>query len=262
MHGSISRATIEMCLFVLAFQQNSEHPLIALANRDEFYARPTRAADWWPESSDILGGKDTQAGGTWLALHRNGRFATVTNFRDAKVARPGLLSRGHLVTDFLTSTLSPGNYLDQIDGDSYAGFNLLVGDRRSLAYLSNRGGGLRELEPGIYGLSNATLDTPWDKVIRSKAALADLTERNTVDETLLLDILRDQSRSPETEAESNHLPLETAHALTAPFITLPDYGTRCSSVVIQTKSGETRFLERRFDAGGIVSGESSYSFSV
>ena len=147
-------------------------------------------------------------------------------------------------------------------GDSYAGFNLLVGDRRSLAYLSNRGGGLRELEPGIYGLSNATLDTPWDKVIRSKAALADLIERNTVDETLLLDILSNQSRSPETEAESDHLPPATAYALTAPFVTLPDYGTRCSSVVIQTKSGETRFLERRFDAGGTVSGESSYAFSV
>ncbi len=249
-----------MCLVVLAFQQNTEYPLIVLGNRDEFYSRPARKAAWWSDRPNILGGRDLQAGGTWLALHRSGRFATVTNFRDAKMERPGLLSRGRLVTDFLQSTLAPIKYLEQIDTEAYAGFNLLVTDAQRIAYLSNRGGGMRELDAGIYGLSNATLDAPWDKVTRSKAALAALVERKALNETHLLELLSDREKGPVAEVRTDHLSFSKAHALTAPFITLPDYGTRCSTVVMQTSTGETRFVERRFDATGAIGGESRYSF--
>ena len=215
---------------------------------------------------DIVGGRDLQAGGTWLALHRNGRFATVTNFRDAKRERPGLRSRGHLVTEFLRGNLTPMAYLQGVSGYDYAGFNLLVADRGEVAYLSNRDGGLRELPAGIYGLSNAILDSPWDKVVRSKAALASVldsvTASDEVNETQLLRILDDRRTGPVDEVTSDRLSFSKAHALTAPFITLPDYGTRCSTIVLQRESGKTEFLERRFDAQGKASGESRFSFAT
>ncbi len=251
-----------MCLVVLAFKQSAEFPLIVLGNRDEFHSRPTRDANWWADMPDIVGGRDLQAGGTWLALHRNGRFATVTNFRDAKREHPGLRSRGHLVTEFLRGNLTPMSYLQGIRGDDYAGFNLLVADTDEVAYLSNRDGGLRELSAGIYGLSNAILDSPWDKVVRSKAALAAAIASGEVNETQLLRILDDRRTGPVDEVESDRLPFAKAHALTAPFITLPDYGTRCSTIVLQRESGETEFLERRFDAKGKASGESRFSFAT
>jgi len=251
-----------MCLVVLAYKQDPVYRLIVAGNRDEFHARPTRPAGWWPDKPDIIGGRDLHAGGTWLALHRNGRFATVTNYHDAKHEKARLRSRGHLVTDFVQSELTPANYLQQINGAAYAGFSLLVADSQSLAYLSNRGTGMLELPAGVYGLSNATLDTPWSKVERSKTALATMLGEGKVNETELLRILGDRRKAPLTEVSDDQLPFSTAHALTAPFITLPDYGTRCSTVVLVKSDGTVRFVERRFDATGAVTGESTFSFAV
>ncbi|MEJ2127347.1 MAG: NRDE family protein, partial [Woeseiaceae bacterium] len=193
-----------MCLVVLAFRAVEDAPLVVAANRDEFHARPTRDAGWWPDMPDVLAGRDLQAGGTWLGVHRSGRFATVTNYRDADAPRAGLESRGHLVTAFLCSGQSPLAFLRSIDVDAYAGFNLLLSDGDTLAYLSNRGGGLQELPPGIYGLSNATLDTPWEKVERSKQRLACLADEDKVNETELLRLLADRKLGPASEAESGH----------------------------------------------------------
>ena len=132
-----------MCLVVLAFQVSADHPVVLAANRDEFHARPSREAHWWPDAEDILAGRDLQAGGTWLGMHRSGRFATVTNYRDAEAQAEGVQSRGQLVVDFLAGDRAPIDYLHSIDGDAFAGFNLLVGDAESVGYLSNRGGGLQ-----------------------------------------------------------------------------------------------------------------------
>ena len=136
-----------MCLIVLAIGQHPEYPLVLAANRDEFHARPTADADWWDDRPDVLGGRDLQAGGTWLAVSRTGRLATVTNFRDAKLPHSGPRSRGHLVTDFLESHARPDDYLDSVDEDAYAGFNLIVADDDGVAYLSNREEGKRILSP-------------------------------------------------------------------------------------------------------------------
>lgn len=251
-----------MCLVVMAFGVDPEYPLIVAGNRDEFHARPTRDANWWPDKPDVLGGRDLQAGGAWLGLHRSGRFATVTNFRDADQPSARLRSRGELVTNFLDSRLSPADYLQTIDGEAYAGFNLLVADATRLAYLSNRGAGLRELQPGIYGLSNATLDTPWEKVERSKSALAELIATNATNETELMRLLDDRKKGPASEVKSDRLPFATAHAITAPFIVMPEYGTRCSTVVRARPDGSWTFLERRFDAVGKRRGESRYTVSA
>ena len=251
-----------MCLVVLAFNVHADAPLVVAANRDEFHARPTQDAGWWSDQPDVVGGRDLQAGGTWLGAHRNGRFATITNFRDAATSRGRLRSRGHLVTDFLHGERSPVEYLSTITPEDYAGFNLLVTDRSQLAYLSNRGGGLKELPAGIYGLSNATLDTPWEKVGRSKSLLGTLLEQGRANETHLLRLLGDMEKGPVDEVKSDRLPFSIAHAITAPFIVTPEYGTRCSTIVRVDHDGIWHFLERRFDSGGNTVGESLFSFSV
>ena len=249
-----------MCLIALSVGQHPDYPLILAANRDEFHARPTQEAHWWPDKPDVVGGRDLQAGGTWLAMHSNGRFAAVTNFRDAHREKAGLQSRGHLITGYLDSDASVIEYLQSIDGNAYAGFNLLVADRRSAGYLSNRGAGMRELPPGIYGLSNATLDDPWTKVTRTKARLAALLAENTVNESSLMRLLGDREKASADEVETNGLSFEMAHALTAPFIVHPVYGTRCSTVLTIDDAGRVSFLERRFDADGRQTGESKYAF--
>lgn len=250
-----------MCLILVAFQPEAATPLIVAGNRDEFHARPTQPADWWPDDGDLLGGRDLQAGGTWLAVHRSGRFAAVTNYRDAAASKRGKRSRGHLVSEFLQSDASPLTYIKSITGDDYTGFNLLVSDGRTLAYLSNRRDDFGELPPGIYGLSNATLDTPWEKVERSKAKLHELIETDAANETSLMRLLADRDKGPVSEARSDHLPFTAAHAITAPFIVMPEYGTRCSTVVLAERNGNWSLLERRFTADGSKSGESRYSFS-
>lgn len=251
-----------MCLLVLGWQQHPEFPLIIAGNRDEFHGRPTERARWWPDAPDIVGGRDLQAGGTWLALHRNGRFATVTNFRDAEQPSAKYRSRGHLVTEFLESTEAPADYLNAIDGAKYAGFNLLVSDGSRVAWLSNRGDGVQTLAPGIYGLSNALLDSPWHKVIRSKAALEQLIRHDKVNETELFRLLDDRIKASVNEIENKRLPFETAHAISAPFIVLPDYGTRSSSVALLGAAGGWQFHERRFDANGKKTGDSAFTIAA
>ena len=249
-----------MCLVVFGWRQHAEFPLVVAGNRDEFHARPTRKAHWWPDHPDILGGRDLQAAGSWLAVHRNGRFATVTNFRDAEPPLPKKRSRGHLVTDFLLGSDEPLAYLNAIDDSAYAGFNLLLGDSETLAWHSNHGDDARILAPGIYGLSNALLDSPWDKVVRSKTRLKRLLEEGKVNETQLLRLLDDRDKAPTSEINSDRLSFEKAHAISAPFIVLPDYGTRSSSAVLCGADGTWRFHERRFAADGRTSGDSSFTF--
>lgn len=249
-----------MCLVILAIRQSPQYPLIVAANRDEFHERATEGADWWPERTNVYGGRDRQAGGSWLLLHRKGRFATVTNYRDAQPPSSKFRSRGHLVTEFLESDQSPLEYLQQLDGAQYAGFNLIVGDGRRVAYYSNRGRVARELPPGIYGLSNALLDDPWFKVRRSKREIAALLKHDEVREADIFRVLFDRSRGPAEEVDSTRFDVAMGHAITAPFIVTPAYGTRSSTVVRVDRNGTWRMTEQRFDASGHADGESRVRF--
>jgi uncharacterized protein with NRDE domain len=251
-----------MCLLIVAVYSHPQWPLIVAANRDEFHARPTREAHWWPDHPDIVGGRDLQAGGTWLAMSRSGRFAAVTNFRDLQHETGALRSRGHLITDFLTCDRAPPGYLESIDPGRYAGFNLLVADRADAAYLSNRGAPMRALPAGVYGLSNATLDEPWNKVTRSRSRLEALIADDAVDESSLLHLLDDREKASAEEVETDDLAFSTAHALTAPFVVLPEYGTRSSTVLTLDIEGKVRFVERRFDERGRIKGESGFDFDL
>lgn len=251
-----------MCLVIIAHRVSTDFPLIVAGNRDEFHARPTQDAHWWPDRPDVLGGRDLQAAGTWLAVARNGRFATVTNYRDADQPQARLKSRGHLVTEFIIADMSPIDYASSIDGDRFAGFNLLVGDGDTLAYRCNRDDPARELAPGIYAVANATLDTPWPKVERTKAALRRLLDTGRINETELLRLLDDRERARVSEVRTGGLPFDKAHALTAPFVVMPDYGTRSSTVLTRDIDGDVRFTEKRFDAAGHSTGQSNFRFPV
>lgn len=253
-----------MCLIVFSWQTHPRYRLVLGANRDEFHARPAAPLQWWSDQPAVLAGRDLQAGGTWLALAKTGRFATVTNYREDLKAQSGLRSRGELVTRFITGDESPETFSERLDGANYAGVSLLSADRDSLAYVSNRGDPARSLAPGVYGLSNASLDTPWPKVLRSKARLTALLEGNDVDVTALFGMLDD--REPGTSDDiadviADDMPPQTARAIAAPFVLTEAYGTRCSTVVLIDTNGKVDVYERRFDSKGETTGETHIEFT-
>jgi uncharacterized protein with NRDE domain len=251
-----------VCLITLAHRCGPDWPLVIAANRDEFHERPTQAAGWWVDRPDILGGRDLLAGGSWLAVHRLGRFAAVTNYRDAEPRQTGLSSRGELVAGFLETEMPPMDYLATIDGARYNGFNLLVWAGGELAYLSNQGDASTRLGPGIYGLANARLDSSCDKVSRSKARLRDLLDNGALSDAALFELLGDRATAPPGDTDATRLPRTAARAITAPFIVMPEFGTRCSTLVTVSNAGEWRFVERRFGPEGRCTGETLASFSV
>ncbi|HEX7719164.1 MAG TPA: NRDE family protein [Woeseiaceae bacterium] len=251
-----------MCLIALAWRVHPAYPLVVAANRDEFHRRPADPLHWWTDQPNIAGGRDQLAGGTWLGVSRNGRFATVTNYRENLRVQAGARSRGSLVTGFLSDSSAPLAHLSAIEGNSFAGFNLLTAVPDALAYRSNRGDAPRILPPGIYGLSNASLDAPWWKVERSKWRLRALLDNNAVSVPALFELLADREPANAPDVSDDVLPPDTARAVSAPFIVTAEYGTRCSTVMLQDVSGNIALHERRFDAAGRASGESALDFKM
>jgi len=182
-----------MCLIFLALNHHPTYKLIVAANRDEFYNRQTAATAWWEDHPDIVGGRDLQAMGTWMAMSRKGRISMVTNYRDPKNINPDAPSRGRLVSDYLLSSVTPDQYLKALEphAKSYNGFNLLVGNPDQMHYLSNYGPGASQLKSGFYGLSNHLLETPWPKVVRGKKKITPLLTHETLDPETLMEALDD-----------------------------------------------------------------------
>ncbi|HSJ25395.1 MAG TPA: NRDE family protein [Longimicrobiales bacterium] len=243
-----------MCLILLAHRAHPDFPLVLAANRDEFYARPTAPARYWPDAPHVLGGRDLTAGGTWLGLARDGRWAAVTNYRDPPAARQGRPSRGALVAEFLRNHAAPHDYLDAVSADAgeYDGFNLLVGDLAGAHYLGNRapdGANRRKLEPGLYGLSNHLLDTPWPKVARGRRLLGELLDAGAPTTDALLGILYDTDVAPDDALPRTGIDAEWERALSASFIATPTYGTRASTALIIDRRGHATFVERTFGPG-------------
>ncbi len=245
-----------MCLIVMAYRCRSDYPLIVAANRDEFYARPTQPLDFWPEPSGVLAGRDLKAGGTWMGLHRNGRLAAITNYREPERFRPEAPSRGHLVSDFLVGHREARAYLDTLhrNAPDYNGFNLIAGRVSSLFYFGNRGSAPRPVEAGIHALSNHLLDTPWPKIRRTRRAMADIAEREAQPHPeALMALLQDRHIPPDEELPATGIGLEWERLLAPAFIQSPTYGTRSSSVLLVAASGRTQFIERTFTPEGRAS---------
>lgn len=244
-----------MCVIFLAFDRHPEHPLILLANRDEFYERPTAPAHYWADFPDIFAGRDLKGGGTWLGVNKNGRFAAVTNYRDP-AAPHGTASRGTLVADFLKTTEPTREYLKNVQAQAaqYSGFNLFAGEintaKKELFYYSNRysnqGEEIKKLESGIYGLSNHLLDTPWPKVAEGKMRFSKLLQNKEIDKETFFELLRDESLADDAELPSTGVPPEIEKALSAIFIKLPGYGTRCSTVLTFDNNFKFDLEERVF----------------
>ena len=206
-----------MCLILVAWRRHPAFPLVVAANRDEFHARPAAPAAFWDDHPGILAGRDLQARGTWLGVARSGRFASVTNYKgghDPDAAE----SRGALVTNFLSGSQSPAFFFSALSRkkNSYSGFNLLIADREELRWLSNRDGGTRSLAPGFYALGNLLLDTP--------------------------EVMDVKTRFKEAPAAFEPL----FGLLATAKIVAPEYGTRCSTVLLAHRDGRMEFAERAF----------------
>jgi uncharacterized protein with NRDE domain len=256
-----------MCLIVFAWRASRSVRLAVAANRDEFFARETAPAAFWADMPDVLAGRDLRSGGTWLGVTRTGRFAALTNFRDLSAPKKdAATSRGALVAEFLRGEETPRGFLSRIRGraPSFEGFNLLVSDDDELWSFSNVEGDPVSVAPGIYGLSNHLLETPWPKVTAARArlehALAEAQDAEAL-EGRVLAFLRDRSLASDEILPDTGLPLEWERALSAAFVVLPDYGTRASTAVVVTEQG-VRFVERSFGAGGAPLGEVREEFRL
>ncbi len=237
-----------MCLIIFSYDNHPEYRLILAANRDEFYDRPTAPLGFWPDAPGILAGRDLKEKGTWMGIDRSGRFAALTNFRDPGSVRPDAPSRGALVSDFLTGSLPPRMYLEGLglSADRYNGFNLLVGDRHHLYCYSNQRNKIRKLIPGIYGLSNRFLDTPWPKVEEGKQEFDRILSRDRIETESLFSLLADRTRPPDDKLPNTGVGLIMERLLSSRFIFSEQYGTRSSSVLLIGRDHRVQFSERTF----------------
>jgi uncharacterized protein with NRDE domain len=240
-----------MCLIVFANNVHPNYKLIFAANRDEFYNRPSKQADFWTEHPDLLAGKDLQAGGTWMGITKQGKFAAITNYRDLKNHRNDAPSRGHLTLDYLIKNISPEEYYNKLKPalTQFNGFNLIIGTVDELFYFSNKTDGLQKLEPGIHGISNAILDTPWPKVEKSKHNLNKLLVQKNIIPRQVLNLLDDTSPAKDEELPDTGVGLELERILSPVFIKSEKYGTRCSTVVMVDKENNVTFMEKFFFDG-------------
>ena len=257
-----------MCLILFSYDVHPEYRLVLAANRDEFYARPTRPLRFWNDYPEILAGRDLKNRGTWLGMSRTGRISAITNYRDPASVINHAPSRGLIVSNFLTGTRPPKAYLEQLEPVShqYNGFNLLAGEPTELYYFSNKSKEIKKLSPGLYGLSNHLLDTSWPKVQKGKSALQALLNANRrIHPQDLFTILNDTVRPPDDELPDTGVGRDFERVLSPLFITSPDYGTRSSAVILMTRNNHVTFSERTFvlkDAHGTPNPTTTFRFKI
>jgi len=252
-----------VCLIALAWKVRADLPLVVAANRDEWRERPTQPAQWWADRPHVLAGRDLQAGGTWMGVTSEGRFAAVTNFRDPSDKRSTARSRGELVTDFLAGTESAARFLSNLSArdHEYNGFNLIVGDGLTLLYYGSREGHVRGLERGVYGLSNHLLDEPWPKVTLARREMqAAIEEPDPLPR--LFDMLSSGAVASDVQLPQTGVGVAWERRLSAALITGEDYGTRSSTVLALSAEGETIFEERTRDTEGAVTHTARHAFAL
>lgn len=251
-----------MCLILFAVQHHRDWPLVIAANRDEFHHRPTQSAAFWQDAPHILGGKDLQEGGTWMGIHKkNHRIAALTNYRNPSLKKDSPPSRGHLVADYLKSYTPDADFLQTLQkkGAFYNGFNLICGTPDTLYYYGNQTKAPYRIEPGVHGLSNHLLNTPWPKVTRGRALLERAMATDPEDNTLLT-ILQDRELPADTALPDTGMGLEWERILAPLFITSPIYGTRSSTVLKVHRNGNVCFTEVSWDKEGRETGRVTFSW--
>ncbi len=269
-----------MCLILTSWQSHPDYPLVVLANRDEFYDRATDAMHWWDDHPHILAGRDRAdvqgEPGTWMGLSKLGRFAALTNVRAPSEKNPDAKTRGEISAQFLKARVSPEQFIQEkaTQFNRYNGFNLLMADvsvqNPSLLWLSNRvqmGKSLRHrkvmnpqaLKPGVYGLSNGMLDSPWPKVQHRIGAFAQLLAMDTGQfkrAENYLGIMSDMTQAPDEYLPDTGVSYEWEKVLSSAFIRTPNYGTRATSLIRVRRDGQYEVIEKRFDANGEIGTQS------
>jgi uncharacterized protein with NRDE domain len=255
-----------MCLTVFAFKTNRKYPLIFASNRDEFYDRPAEPATFWYDHPDLLAGRDLKAGGTWLGMTTDHRFAAITNYRDMNNIKENAPSRGDIVSDYLSSDKIAPDFLKDLQKNAalYNGFNLIAGSTTELWYYSNVKDQIEEIKPGLHALSNAFLDTAWPKTEKARERFARILKGDEeISRSKVFDLLQDQEIFPDNKLPSTGLSQEMERLVSSIFITSESYGTRCSTVIKADPSpqGITTFTEKTYKAGTAdVENTVSYQF--
>lgn len=235
-----------MCILFIAYNYHPKYQLIVAANRDEHFERPTALADFWQDDPAVLGGRDLEQLGTWMGIRMNGRFAALTNFRDINEDKINKRSRGHIVQRFLTGQEQPDYFLQQLQKEKlhYRGYNVLVSDLHSLMYYSNVENKIKRLQPGLYGLSNHLLDTPWPKVEKGKKQLQRLLLHERINKEEMFQLLSDAEPAPKDQLPQTGIPIELEEKLSSIFIRTENYGTRSSTILIIDYNGYGELTER------------------
>ena len=246
-----------MCLIVFALHQHPDYPLILVANRDEFFTRPSKPAHFWPDMPHIFAGRDLESAdpaqqGTWLGINRQGRVAAITNFREMDFHEtPGLHSRGELTANYLRDNTTLNDYVEQVHAAKhrYKGYNLLLWEAGQLRYQSNCIASPPVLEPGIHGLSNGLLNTAWPKVVRGKTELRNAMLKPFSAESLLPVVLS-RDIAPDQMLPDTGIGIESERLLSSCFIHSDGYGTRATTVVLIDRHGTITFLEQNWSLLG------------
>lgn len=254
-----------MCIILVAHHAHNEYPLVLAANRDEAYSRPAAAAGFWPDQPLLFAGRDLELSGTWLGLNRDGRIAAVTNFREGTKFARAPRSRGALVAEYLTGTEPASGYLERVrrEADQYNGFILLAGDLDALYWYSNRGPEPQRIAPGVHGLSNHLLNTPWPKIRRSRQVVQALLHAPEAElAASLFALLADRSTAPDDELPDTGVGIERERELSPLFIAGDRYGTRASTVVLVHRDGAVLFAEKSFGPAGAPVGDVEERFRI
>lgn len=253
-----------MCLILFAYKYHPNYPLIVAANRDEFYSRPTSPAHYWSDQPDILAGRDLKELGTWMGITVHGRFAALTNYRDPSQHTVNPLSRGHLVANYLKNQQSPQEYLEDIckQADQYNGFNLLVGDLHSLWYYGNKQGQVHPIVPGVHGLCNHLLNTPWPKLEKGRQQLIQCLTKEEVCEDDLWHILTNEEKAADDLLPNTGVGLDLERTLSPIFIASPEYGTRSSTLLLIRQDGWVTFAERKYHSSQSSWQNSTYNLQL
>ncbi len=241
-----------MCLIAFSYKVHPKYELILAANRDEFYERPTRSAQFWTNEKlpDILAGKDLKGNGTWMGISKSGKWGALTNYRDPSNINEDAPTRGSLVLDFLKSDRSSDQYLKSISNvaDKFNGFNILASDKNGLYHYSNENNIITEIEPGIHGVSNALLNTSWPKLDQAKKELQNITSSEDFEKEELFKLLKNQEKASDDKLPSTGIPYEWEKAISSVFIKTDNYGTQCSTILLIDYDGSVEFTERRYDS--------------
>ncbi|WP_340677762.1 NRDE family protein [Paraglaciecola sp.] len=252
-----------MCILFIAVNQHKHYPLIIAANRDEFFQRPTSTSAFWQASPNILAGIDQQAGGTWMGVNTQGHIAAITNIRAPQTIQNDVISRGMLVKHYLQQSDEFSVPEMQTTRNQYNGYNLLFGRWDKLQVYNNQRNELRDLETGVYGLSNASLNSPWPKVTKGIKDLNNYCQNgHAINDADLFTLLLDSSQAPDAQLPQTGVPLEWERRLSSIFIHGQDYGTRSSTILKINKKRQVSWSERTFNQDALCISEQNFTFDI